>query len=97
MAEKTQKEILRELHQAVVGIPESPDDNGLIGAVKDIRDEVRSLNGCVRNTIVRVATLEERSTLNKPLNKKRAIGYGGSVGTAITAIVLALGKILGWW
>jgi len=48
MPEMTQKEMIKELYQAVIGIPESPDENGLIGDVKDIKKEFRILNGRVR-------------------------------------------------
>ena len=35
MTEKTNKELTREVHQAVLGIPDT-DDNGLVGVVKEI-------------------------------------------------------------
>ena len=49
MNELSQKDMLREVHQAVVGIDGNPDDNGLIGDVKDIKAEMKKLNGGVKS------------------------------------------------
>ena len=53
MAEKPQREMIRELYQAVIGIPENPDDNGLIGDVKEIKDQLRVVNGKTRKNEIR--------------------------------------------
>jgi len=44
MPEKLQKDMVKELYQAVVGIPGNPDENGLIGDVKDLRKLLLSQN-----------------------------------------------------
>ena len=44
MTDQTQIEILNELHQAVVGIKSNPDDNGLIGDVKEVKELLKSQN-----------------------------------------------------
>lgn len=49
MPEKTQREMVRELHQAVVGLPENPEENGLIGDVKEIKDSLVIQNGRIRS------------------------------------------------
>ena len=48
MAAKTQKEQIQELCQAVIGIPENPDENGLIGQVKDVLELLKEQNGRIR-------------------------------------------------
>ena len=53
MIERTQKEMIQILFQKVVGIPENPDDNGLIGSVKDINDKLDTVNGRTRKNEVR--------------------------------------------
>jgi len=49
MSEKTQKEMVRELHQAVVGLPSNPEENGLIGDVREIKDHLALQNGRIRS------------------------------------------------
>lgn len=39
MADKTQKELIREIHQGLFGIPETEDD-GLVGQVKKMNGRV---------------------------------------------------------
>jgi len=54
MSEKTQKEMIYELHQVVIGVKDSPTDNGLIGQVDRIEQQLRELNGQVKtNTTFR--------------------------------------------
>jgi len=48
MVERTQKEMIQELFQAVIGIPESPDDNGLIGDIAEIKRVTVGLNGKIQ-------------------------------------------------
>jgi len=51
---KTVEEMVQELSQAVIGIPENPDDNGLIGDVSEIMKLLKALNGQVaKNTMFR--------------------------------------------
>lgn len=51
MAEKTQRQMIQETHQTVIqlstvllGVPDT-EDTGLVGEVKAIKVDVRSLNG----------------------------------------------------
>ena len=58
MPEKTQKEMILELYQAVVGIPDNPIDNGLIGDIQEIKTQVQITNGRTRAN-------ETRSKINR--------------------------------
>uniref|UniRef100_A0A6M3KIY4 Uncharacterized protein n=1 Tax=viral metagenome TaxID=1070528 RepID=A0A6M3KIY4_9ZZZZ len=49
MTPKTQKEQIQELFQAVIGIPENPKENGLIGKVDTIVDPLKEQNGRSNN------------------------------------------------
>jgi len=53
MGEKRQGEMVRELYQVVIGIPENPTDNGLIGVINNIDKKLDALNGKVRGNEVR--------------------------------------------
>ena len=62
MAEKTQKEMpnkemLRELCQAVIGIPSNPDDNGIIGDIADIKELVGNQNNRIRKNEVKIGKM----------------------------------------
>jgi len=76
MAEIPQKEMIRQLYQAVIGIPENPEDNGLIGEVKGIHRKLDLVNGKTRKN-------EIRSKVNQ-----WAIGTGGTGALGILAKVL---------
>ena len=67
MTEKPQKDMIRELYQAVIGIKENPDDNGLIGDVKEVSDKLDRMNGRVRGN-------EVRSKVNQGLFGSGVIG-----------------------
>ena len=69
--EKTQKEMIAELYQVVVGLPENPYDNGLVGDIRCIGQKIDALNGRVRGN-------EVRSKVNQGI--LGAIGGGGSLG-----------------
>ena len=73
MPEKTAKDMTRELYQAVIGIPESPDDNGLIGIVNGISEKLDIVNGRTRKN-------EVRSKVNQAII---ALIVGGSGLTAV--------------
>lgn len=72
MVEKTAKEMTKELHQAVIGLPDNPEENGLIGDVKDIRGKLDVVNGKTRKN-------EVRSKVNQAI---LAVLLGGSGITA---------------
>lgn len=57
MVEKTNKEILQELYQAVVGIPESPDENGLIGDIAEVKELLQKQNSRVRKNEQRISKI----------------------------------------
>ena len=45
MADKTSKEMVQSLYQAVAGMDGNPDENGLIGDIKDIKEYLKTQNG----------------------------------------------------
>ena len=57
MAKKTQKKMTEELYQAVIGIPENPDENGLIGDFKEMKGMIQAQNGRQRKTEKKVNIL----------------------------------------
>jgi len=82
MAAKTQKEMVTELYQAVIGLPENPEENGLIGDVHEIKEILGVQNDRIRGS--------ERS-----ISRFKGVGIGlGTVGT-IAIIVLAVVQLLG--
>lgn len=46
---KAKRDMLQELHQAVIGIPDNPDENGMIGDIKEIKDILKTQNNRIRN------------------------------------------------
>jgi len=57
MVEKTQRAIIQELYQAVVGIPENPKDNGLLGSVDEIKELLKIQNSRVSKNEARIGKL----------------------------------------
>jgi hypothetical protein len=52
--DKELDEMIRLIYQAVVGIPDNPDERGLIGDVREIKDHLKKLNGeTIKNTTFR--------------------------------------------
>jgi len=49
----TQREILQELYQVIIGISGNPDENGLIGDVREIKEQMLIINGRTRSNEVR--------------------------------------------
>jgi len=69
------------IYHVLVGIPENPHDNGLIGDIKDIKESIDELNGRVRGN-------EVRSKVNQAII---AIILGSS------GITIGVTKILNVW
>lgn len=57
MPDKTPKVILQELSQAVIGIPNNPDENGLIGTVSDIKELVQLQNDRIRKNEQKISKI----------------------------------------
>jgi hypothetical protein len=52
---KTTDQMIKETYQAVVGIPENPCDNGLLGKCTEMEEHLKELNGQVKkNTTFRI-------------------------------------------
>jgi len=50
----TTEQKINMIYQAVVGVPENPCDNGLIGECREMKEQLRKLNGSVaKNTTAR--------------------------------------------
>lgn len=72
---KTPEQKIDALYQAVVGMEENPDDNGMIGDVAEIKKHLKELNGQVRtNTTFR----------------KIGTWVSGAIFTGIIALVIAI-------
>jgi len=54
MPEKSQKKMVQELYQAVVGLPENSNDNGLIGDISEVKTLVKTQNSRVRKNEQRI-------------------------------------------
>ena len=107
---KTQRDMMRELHQVVIGIPDSPIDNGLVGDIAEIKQQVTKINGTVAATVTRQTLVEKkvdiveekvedlRSTDRQlKLTKSQTIAGGGGIATFLGLLLVSVGKVLGWW
>lgn len=103
MVEKTDRELLQELHQVVIGIPDNPHDNGLVGQIADIERQVRSTNGTVSANVIRLNVVErdvkeiknEGHTVR--FTRNQTVIGGSSLLTFLCLLLVTLGKILQWW
>ena len=77
----TQKEILQELYQVIIGISGNPDENGLIGDVREIKEQMLIINGRTRSN-------EVRSKVNQAM-------ISGII--AIGGFFAGITKWVGWW
>ena len=50
MEDKTQKEMVQSLYQAVAGMDGNPEENGLIGDIKEVKDMIKEQNGRQQKT-----------------------------------------------
>ena len=57
MTDKTEKELLWELYQAVIGIPDSPIDNGLIGKVDVLMQKVELQNNRISKSEMKISRI----------------------------------------
>ena len=73
-----QREMIKELYQAVIGIPENPKENGLIGLVSDISKKLDAVNGRTRAN-------EVRSKVNQAI--VAVLVGGGSITAGITKLI----------
>tara|TARA_Y100000310_G_scaffold144390_1_gene143655 strand:+ start:26922 stop:27191 length:270 start_codon:yes stop_codon:yes gene_type:complete len=72
------RQIIYQLHQAVVGLPGTVE-NGLVGDVKEIKTELRTING--RVTIVETLQKERRKYSKKAIGS--ILGGAGAIGVAL--------------
>jgi len=57
MADKTPRQMTEKLYQVIIGIPENPEDNGMIGDVKEIKTLLKEQNGRIQSNSKRIATI----------------------------------------
>jgi len=79
--EKTQKELLNEVHQAVIGISNNPNDNGLLGDVADIKKMVLAQNSRLR---------QNENSISRIKGYLAGVGILGATGTGF-----AVSKLFG--
>jgi len=76
------KEMTQELYQAVIGIPENPDANGLIGDMEDVKELLKAQNGHITKNTVSISRLKG--------------GFLGlSVFISLAGLILVALKVLG--
>ena len=72
MKDLAQKEMVKLLYQAVIGIPENSEDNGLIGKLEKIDKKLDQVNGRTRGN-------EVRSKVNQAIIGITILGAGGGI------------------
>lgn len=60
MSPKTPEQMIAELYQKVIGIPENPHDDGMIGDIAEIKASVKNMNALVASNVLRVTRVEDR-------------------------------------
>ena len=110
MSTKSQEEMIRELYQCVIGLPDNPADNGLIGDIDDIKKlMVGQANYVTENTRNIAITIRRVDALERDLVKIVAEGvpirftrkqYSAAIAgglTIFTTLVTTAAKALGWF
>ena len=106
MREPTQRDLLREIHQVVIGLPDNPEANGLIGDMAEIKQLLVTQNGSIRENaknialnVVKISSIEKclDEGVAPKFSKKQYTAGGMSVATLITTLVITLGKAMGWF
>ncbi len=76
MPDRTQKKMTQELYQAVVGIPDNPEENGMIGDITEIKELIKSQNGRLRTNEQRVIKITGF-----------LVGIGATIGIVLNSVI----------
>lgn len=80
---KGENKVLDKLAQAVIGMPDNPDDNGMVGDIKEIEKHLKELNGSVSRNVSTISKLESTAHMLK-----------WSVGGLMLLIIAVIGCVI---